>query len=68
MEKISKEKAKEMFIQIIEEMGKEEDEIIAKAKEEGRWLPGLDSNNHLFKDVKKKYWKKVEELAKKVEK
>ena len=27
-------------------------EIIEKAKKEGKWLPGLDSNEHLFKELK----------------
>ena len=52
-------KAKEIF----EEISKECDEIMEKAKAEGQWRPGLDSNNYLFKEVHERGRKRLEELA-----
>ena len=38
--------------QLAKECTRREEEIIEKAKKEGKWLPGLDSNEHLFKELK----------------
>ena len=52
-------KAKAVF----EEWKKEKEAIEAKAKEDGSWNSlGLDSNNHLFKEVDDKAKKKLAEI------
>lgn len=67
MEKISKKEADQEAIKLFDERNKKADEIIAKAEEEGRWLPGLDSNNYLFKELDDEYKKKIKELAERID-
>lgn len=49
--------------EVFAELAREEEKIIKKAKEEGRWAPGLDSNKVLFIEANAKARKKLE-LAK----
>lgn len=52
-------KAKEVF----EEWAKEKEAIEKKAKADGIWNEaGLDTNNHLFKEVDEKAKRKLEKL------
>ena len=53
--------------EVFAELGKTEDEIIAKAKKEGKWAPGLDSNKELFEEAHKRAREKLAEIAKKLE-
>lgn len=50
-------------MKIIDECNAKCDEAMAEAKAAGTWLPGLDSNRGLFKPIKDKYFKKLQELA-----
>lgn len=47
---------------IFKEHNKKSDEIVKKAKENGEWQMGLDSNNHLFDDLNKETREKLEKL------
>lgn len=59
---MNKEQAKEEYIKIIKEANKKNDAIIKKAKEEGKWKAGLDSNKSLFKEVDNEAKRKIELL------
>ncbi|MCM1308051.1 MAG: hypothetical protein NC223_05575 [Butyrivibrio sp.] len=48
---------------IISESNRKEDEIIAKAKADGTWVSGLDTNRELFEPIKKETWEKLQKLA-----
>ena len=49
--------------QVFEEWKKECEEIRKKAKEDGVWNShGLDSNNHLFKEVNQKAKERLEKI------
>lgn len=48
---------------IYDEWRKAKEEIEKKAKEDGKWNSvGLDSNNHLFKDIDREAKEKLEQL------
>lgn len=64
---MNKEQAKEEYIKIIKEANKKHDVIIKKAKEEGKWRAGLDSNKSLFKEVDDEAKKKIELLISKID-
>lgn len=52
---MNKEEANKEAKKIFEKWEKDKDEIEKKAKENGTWQTvGLDSNNHLFKEIDKK--------------
>ncbi len=44
---------------IFQEHNKKADEIVKKAKAEGTWKMGLDSNNGLFKDLDRETKEKI---------
>lgn len=48
---------------IFEERNRKADEIMKKAKEDGTWQMGLDSNNGLFKELDKETKEKLKVLA-----
>lgn len=45
----------------------EVEDIVSRAKKEGKWRPGLDSNRDLFAEVKERYRRLHAELAAQVE-
>ena len=49
-------------MELYKELAMERDAIIIKAKEEGVWGPGLDTNNDLFTEVNSIYMAKLNEL------
>lgn len=65
---MNKEQAQKEYEKIIHETNVKCEEIIKRAKADGTWLPGLDSNNYLFKEVNDEAKEKIKELAAKVEK
>ena len=65
---MNKEQARKEYEKIIHETNVKCEEIIKRAKADGTWLPGLDSNNYLFKEVNDEAKEKIKELAAKVEK
>ena len=65
---MNKEQAQKEYEKIIRETNVKCEEIIKRAKADGTWLPGLDSNNYLFKEVNDEAKEKIKELAAKVEK
>lgn len=60
---MTKEQAQKEYEKIIRETNDKCEEIIKKAKADGTWLPGLDSNNYLFKEVNDEAKEKIKELA-----
>jgi len=63
---MTEEKGRAAFEELLRAYNIEEESIIAKAKREGRWRPGLDSNQDLFVDLKKKYRRLHMELVEKI--
>jgi len=51
------------FKKIIHEYNEKADAIIAEAKTNGTWLPGLDGNRVLFREIDKEYKEKVALLS-----
>lgn len=64
---MTKKEAQEEYLKLLHERIAITDKIIEEAKANGTWLPGLDSNNYLFKDVEKQFWEKVLEIRSKVD-
>lgn len=63
--KMTRAEANEKGKQILKEVNKQCDRIREEAQANGTWQMGLDSNNHLFKEVHKKAiekLKKIEEM------
>lgn len=54
--------AEQEYRKLLNEWNEEEDNIMKKAKEDGTWKPGLDSNRELFKGISEKYYKRIKEL------
>lgn len=48
---------------IFDESNKKADEIIKRAKKEGKWKMGLDANKHLFDELHKETKEKLKLLA-----
>ncbi len=48
---VTNDEAKKEIDKIFDDIIKKGDIIIKQAKQEGRWLPGLDSNRHLFDEI-----------------
>lgn len=64
---MNKKEADKKAIEIFKERNKKADEIIKKAKDEGTWKSGLDTNRELFKELDKEYFAKIQELAKQID-
>ena len=60
---MNKEQARKEYEKIIHETNDKCEEIIKKAKADGTWLPSLDSNNYLFKEVDNEAKEKIKKLA-----
>ena len=60
---MNKKQADKEAEKIFREHNKKADEIIMNAKENGTWQMGLDSNNHLFKQLDKETKAKLQKLA-----
>ena len=54
------------YTEILNKWKKRNNDIIEKAKQNGTWLPGLDSNEGMFTDSKKQFMEDLEELKDKV--
>lgn len=52
---------------ILQESNRKAEEIIKKAKKDGTWKKGLDSNNSLFDDLHKETKEKLKALASLIE-
>ncbi len=59
---MNREQANKEAEKIFDEVSEKCDEIMREAKENGTWQMGLDSNNHLFKEVHEEARKKLEIL------
>ena len=64
---VNKKQTYEEFIRIIEERNEKSEKIIKKAKQDGIWNEGLDSNRPLFEKLDKETNKKIEELKKMID-
>jgi len=59
---MNKEEARAEYEKIIRESNQKELDVIAKAKAEGIWKKGLDSNKDLLKGIKEETRRKIEAL------
>lgn len=59
---MTRQQAELEYRKLLTEWNKEKSEIMDRAKREGIWKPGLDSNGELFKDIADKYKRKLQEL------
>lgn len=60
---MNKEQADKEARKILQASNKKADDIIKKAKEDGTWKMGLDSNNSLFEDLHRETKEKLKVLA-----
>lgn len=59
---MTEKEAFEKYLEILHEATEKSDRAIKKAKQEGRWLPGLDSNRHLFDEIDAERDRKILEV------
>lgn len=59
---MNREQANKEAEKIFHEANKKADEIMEEAKKNGTWQMGLDSNNHLFKELDDETKKKLQLL------
>lgn len=64
---MNREQIQAEYLNLLSEKCQQEDEIVKKAKENGTWMPGLDSNKELFSELDKDYNDKIEELKRKLD-
>lgn len=64
---MTKEQAKKEYEKIILDRNKKADLIIKEAKEKGVWKPGLDSNNHLFKEIDAEAKRQIELISSQID-
>ena len=62
--RMNKQEIQEECLRLLRECAENDIMIMNQARENGTWLPGLDSNKGLFVENHKKYWKKIMELRK----
>ena len=60
---MTKKEADEEARKIIAKRNRKAERIIQKAKDEGIWKPGLDTNQELLRDLDKETWNELQELA-----
>lgn len=58
-----KKEADEEARKIIAKRNRKAERIIQKAKDDGIWKPGLDTNQELLRDLDKEIWNELQELA-----
>lgn len=63
---MTNEEGRVAFMELLRAYNAEEDDIVSKAKQEGRWRSGLDSNQDLFVELKDKYKRLHAELVEKI--
>ena len=64
---MTKEQVEEEYRKLLRETIAEENRIMKESEENGTWKPGLDSNKELFKDIKKEFYRKINELKNSVD-
>ena len=60
---MTKEEAFKKYLEILKETNEKSDIVMKQAMKEGRWLPGLDSNRHLFDEIDAEGKRKLRELV-----
>lgn len=60
---MTKKEADEEARKIIAKRNRKAERIIKKAKDDGIWKPGLDTNQELLRDLDKEIWNELQELA-----
>ena len=60
---MTKKEADEEARKIIANRNRKAERIIKKAKDDGIWEPGLDTNQELLRDLDKEIWNELQELA-----
>lgn len=63
---MTREEARVKYESIIDERNEKADLIIQKAKAEGRWAMGLDSNKDLFKELDKETKERIRQLCEQI--
>lgn len=64
---MTKTEANERAREIFREVNRLHDKIIEEAEAKGTWQTGLDSNNHLFREVDNKAKERLKKLAEMIE-
>lgn len=59
---MTKEEAQKEYLELLKWYVDEEDKIVERAKVEGRWRMGLDSNKDLFVELKAELQRKINAL------
>ena len=59
---MTKEQAQKEYLELLKWYVDEEDKIVERAKAEGRWRMGLDSNKDLFVELKAELQRKINAL------
>ena len=60
---MTKKEADKEARKIIAKRNRKAERIIKKAKDDGIWEPGLDTNQELLRDLDKEIWDELQELA-----
>ena len=64
---MTKEEAKIIYISILDKRNEKAEQIIRKAKAEGRWAMGLDSNKVLFSKLDEETKKEIKKLCEQID-
>lgn len=64
---MTREEARIKYESILDEHNEKVDLIIQKAKAEGRWAMGLDSNRELFIELEKETKQKISQLCEQID-
>lgn len=64
---MTREEARIKYESILDERNEKADLIIQKAKSEGRWAMGLDSNRELFVELDKETKQKIAQLCEQID-
>ena len=65
---MTKEQAEEEIHKLIKERIRRAEKLIKEAKENGTWLPGLDSNRALFKPLDDEIWGRIQQIQAQIDK
>lgn len=64
---MTREQADKEALKIFRETNIEEERIMENAKKDGTWLPGIDGNEYLFRELRKKALEKLQKLSSEID-